>query len=61
MKDYVCRPELGYDVFQKLFQDHNVTIQEFDGDHWVMMSQPDKINKALEAWVENTVKTKGNL
>ena len=62
LKDYICIAEHGQNMFTSYdFQDHNVTIRDFDGDHWIILSHADEINKELKQWLEGTVLAKGNL
>lgn len=30
----------------------NVTYREFDTDHWVMLAQPEQVNKDLLEWIQ---------
>ncbi|KAI0341823.1 epoxide hydrolase [Trametopsis cervina] len=55
-EDRVCLPQIGYDQFAvEDFKGHDITIREFDGDHWIILSHADKINKELLSWIEETV------
>ena len=61
-KDYICRIETGRKIFEgDLFKDHQVTVREFDGDHWIMLSHADELNKELEEWLETSVIPKTSL
>ena len=54
--------EAGYQVFSsEPLKDHSVTIRDFDGDHWIILSHADEINKELKEWMEGVVMTKANL
>ncbi|KAI0341821.1 alpha/beta-hydrolase [Trametopsis cervina] len=54
--DRICLPQIGYVQFAaEEFKDHNVTIHEFDGGHWIVLSHADEINEELLRWVEGTV------
>ncbi|TCD64700.1 hypothetical protein EIP91_003774 [Steccherinum ochraceum] len=58
LKDGVCHPTYGKaEMTREELKNHNVTIREFDGDHWIMLSPDtaDKINQELELWIENVV------
>ncbi|KAL4244179.1 AB hydrolase superfamily protein [Abortiporus biennis] len=50
--DRICLPSIGVDLFESdAFKDHNVTVKEYDGDHWLILSHADQINRDLEAWI----------
>ncbi|KAI0791300.1 epoxide hydrolase [Abortiporus biennis] len=50
--DRICLPSIGLDVFNAdAFKDHKVTMKEYDGDHWMIFSHADQINRDLEAWI----------
>ncbi len=60
--DKVCVPQQGYEIFSSQpFQNHSVTIREFDGDHWIILSCADEINKELLRWIEDVVVVKASL
>lgn len=42
---------------QESFKNHNVTIKEFDGDHWVILDPilSRSLNHELLAWLEGEV------
>ena len=51
--DCVCIPAAGYAAFKADgFKDHQVTIKEYDADHWLILSKGDEIRLDLEAWIE---------
>lgn len=55
-KDYICRIELVRMICEgDLLKEHEVTLHEFDSDHWIIMSHADELNKALEEWLETSV------
>ncbi|KAI0344606.1 epoxide hydrolase [Trametopsis cervina] len=61
-QDRICLPQQGYDQFgSDDFKYHNVTIREFDGDHWIILSHADEINKELVHWIEEVVVPKANM
>ncbi|KAI0060513.1 alpha/beta-hydrolase [Artomyces pyxidatus] len=49
-KDAICPPALGYTSIAASVRGP-VTTQEFDADHWVMMSHTEELNKALLGWL----------
>ncbi|KAI0700883.1 Alpha/Beta hydrolase protein [Cytidiella melzeri] len=60
--DRACIAQHGYDLFRsKTFRNHNVTMHEFDGDHWIIISCADEINQALLRWIEDVVMVKAKL
>lgn len=62
LKDYICIAEQAYERFAaEEFKNHNITIRDFDGDHWIILSHADEINKELKKWFEETVLPKANL
>ena len=62
MRDYVCLAQMGIQLLtSEPFQKHNVTIREFDGDHWIILSHAAEINEALLAWIEDVVVEKSKL
>ena len=51
LKDYICRADFGREIMESPgFEDHDVTIREFDSDHWVLLSHADELSRALEQW-----------
>ena len=56
MKDWVCVASLGYAVMRdKAFEKHDVTIRQFESDHWVLFSVPDEVCRAIEDWIEHSL------
>ncbi|KAK7676757.1 hypothetical protein QCA50_005212 [Cerrena zonata] len=37
------------------FKDHNVTIHEYDADHWILLSHAEEVGKDLDAWLAKIV------
>ena len=55
-QDSLCLPQIGYDMMGDAgFKDHNVTIREFDADHWLILSKAEEVCEELEKWIEDTV------
>ncbi|EMD40596.1 hypothetical protein CERSUDRAFT_148764 [Gelatoporia subvermispora B] len=52
-KDFVCLPALGLANADKLCP--NLTVKEFDTDHWVQLAAPDELNIALKGWIDSMV------
>lgn len=53
LNDYVCVPSRNIAAFKnEKFKDHQVTIKEYDADHWLILSKADEIARDLEAWIE---------
>ncbi|KIY51666.1 alpha/beta-hydrolase [Fistulina hepatica ATCC 64428] len=48
LQDYICLPQLCRSAFQGVTDD--LTSQDFDTSHWVMLEKPDELNEALEKW-----------
>ena len=54
--DAVALAASGKNLFTgEPFKNHNVTIQDYDADHWVILSHANKVNQHLEAWLDNVV------
>lgn len=54
--DFLCVAENGYTVFRsETFGEHDVTIREFDADHWIILSKADEVCREVESWIEGTV------
>ncbi|KAI0093336.1 Alpha/Beta hydrolase protein [Irpex rosettiformis] len=54
--DKASVPQQGYDVFASPpFKNHSVTLREFDGDHWIILSCAEEINRELLRWIEESV------
>ncbi len=50
-QDYIC---LSAPAIATIGQTcPNVTVREFESDHWVQLAAPDQLNEALLAWVQN--------
>ncbi|KAI0791407.1 epoxide hydrolase [Abortiporus biennis] len=50
--DKICLPSIGIELLESdAFKHHQVTIKEYDGDHWLILSHADQINRDLEAWI----------
>lgn len=37
------------------FKDHQITIRDFDADHWLILSHADEINRELDGWLQGVV------
>lgn len=62
LKDYICIVEQGYEWFATdEFKEHDITIRNFDGDHWIILSHADEINRELKKWLEEKVLPKVDL
>lgn len=56
LKDYICLAPLQKRTFaDPKFKDHQVTIRDFDADHWLILSHADEINKELDTWLESVI------
>jgi soluble epoxide hydrolase/lipid-phosphate phosphatase len=53
LKDYVCLPDLPKASMEKYC--HDLTIKEYDSDHWVQLSCHEVLNGDLESWINKTV------
>lgn len=55
-RDLICTPRIGRMSFaSEPFKNHNITIKEFDGDHWFTKSHGKEIARELDAWVSGVV------
>lgn len=53
-QDRICLFENALAVFDGPgFAGHNVTIKEYDSDHWVILSHADDIVSDLDAWLQD--------
>lgn len=53
LQDYICTADTGKHVFKrKEFAKHDITVRDFDADHWLILSTPDQINRELGCWLE---------
>jgi len=50
-RDFLCSPALGLASTSKLCP--NLTVKEFDTDHWVQLAAPDELNSALKEWADS--------
>ncbi|THH32678.1 hypothetical protein EUX98_g1521 [Antrodiella citrinella] len=56
LHDVICQPQIGKFVFGlEQFKNHNITIKEFEGDHWLILSHGEELARELDAWVEGIV------
>ncbi|KAH8105366.1 epoxide hydrolase [Cristinia sonorae] len=54
--DVICPPKLGRLIFgSEPFKYHNVTIKEFNGDHWFNIENAEEVARELVAWVARVV------
>lgn len=49
-QDYVCLPAIGLHAMRPLCLD--LTVREFDADHWVQLALPNEVNEELLAWIK---------
>ena len=42
------------------FKDHDVTIHDYDADHWLILSHADEISRELDSWLQGVI-PKANL
>ncbi|THH28593.1 hypothetical protein EUX98_g5603 [Antrodiella citrinella] len=57
LQDPVCLAAAGKAAMASRLPDHNVTIRDFDGDHW-MLEYPaiaEEVNRELHVWLETVV------
>ena len=56
--DPLCLPAIGHQTMRDAgFEGHNVTIKDFDSDHWLILSKPAEVCEELEKWIQDTVLT----
>lgn len=51
LKDMVCLPIFGKETLKK-YAKGPTTIHEFDGDHWILLSHMEEVNRKLLAWLD---------
>ena len=62
LQDYVCLASIGRRTMEgEEFKDHNVTIRDFDADHWLVFSKAGEICQELENWIKGAVVAKSSL
>ncbi|KAL0562794.1 hypothetical protein V5O48_019284, partial [Marasmius crinis-equi] len=49
LEDYIALAPLGVQQSKALCQ--NLTVKEFQANHWVQLQRPNEVNKELEAWL----------
>ena len=53
LKDYICVAAMQKGIMaDPKFKDHNVTIREYDADHWLILSKASEIGPDLDAWIK---------
>ncbi|KAJ3557331.1 hypothetical protein NM688_g1528 [Phlebia brevispora] len=61
-KDYLCVAANGHALFgSEQFKHHNVTVRDFEANHWLIFSHAEDICRELESWIESTVVKKASL
>ena len=54
--DQICLSVMGQMAMKdESLKDHNVTIRDYDADHWLIWSKGDEIAQDLENWIQNVV------
>lgn len=51
LRDYVCLEATGKHITQQFCP--KATVVDFDTDHWVMLAEPDNVNRELLKWIES--------
>ncbi|KAJ3555945.1 hypothetical protein NM688_g2295 [Phlebia brevispora] len=55
-QDYICAPKLGTTIFQdKSWAEHDITIVEYDTNHWLMFTKAEEVCADIDTWVKKTV------
>ena len=56
LKDYICIADMQKGIMaDPKFEDHNVTIREYDADHWSLLSHAREISSDLDDWLAKVV------
>ena len=56
LKDYICVAAMQKAAMTSPdFKDHNVTIHEYDADHWSIFSHAKEISADLDEWLTKVV------
>ncbi|KAJ6474022.1 alpha/beta-hydrolase [Mycena vitilis] len=50
-EDYICPPQVALDGMRKWCP--NLTVRDYQTDHWVQLAAPDQVNTDLLQWIEN--------
>ena len=54
--DVVCTPKIGKMAFTNpLFKDRSIVIKEYEGDHWLIISDGEEIARDLNDWILSAV------
>ncbi|KAH8082845.1 epoxide hydrolase [Cristinia sonorae] len=59
LRDAVCSAAMGKAAMTRdELKNHNVTIKDFDGDHWLLLHPETgkEVNRELDTWIQNVVK-----
>ena len=52
LKDYICIADMQKGIMaDPKFKDHDVTIHDYDADHWLILSHAKEICEDLEKWL----------
>lgn len=58
LKDYICLAAVQKGlVTDHRFKDHNVTIHDYDADHWLILSHAKDISSDLDSWLGKILPT----
>ncbi|KAJ7156541.1 Alpha/Beta hydrolase protein [Mycena crocata] len=49
-EDYICVPKVALITMKDVCP--NLTVRDYQTDHWVQLAAPDKVNKDLLEWIE---------
>ena len=56
LHDPLCLPAIGYEAMRDSgFKEHNVTVKDFDSDHWLILTKPEEVSEELDKWIQGTV------
>ncbi|KAJ6593070.1 Alpha/Beta hydrolase protein [Mycena capillaripes] len=50
-EDYICVPKVALVTMKDVCP--NLTVRDYQTDHWVQLAAPDKVNKDLLEWIES--------
>lgn len=55
-RDVICTPQIGRIVLSnERYQNNNIVIKEYEGDHWLTISDAKELAQGLDEWASSVV------
>ena len=51
----IAEVQKGYFSDPNLFKNHDITIHDYDADHWLIMSHAKEISEDLDKWLARII------